>query len=134
PAGLLQSRGRPRRGPRRGAAGARARLPPADSVAHPVSERLGIIPRRNMLLGGALLLLLMAVTLLPFASMFTTALHQSGTYPNGLDWPSHPHWGNFVEAFQVANMGAIFRSSVLIVIAVVPVAVGIATIAGFALR
>jgi raffinose/stachyose/melibiose transport system permease protein len=92
-----------------------------------------IIARRNMVLGGALLVLLMAVTLLPFASMFTTALHQSGTYPNGLDWPSHPHWGNFVEAFQVANMGAIFKSSVLIVIAVVPVSVVIATMAGFAL-
>ena len=72
---------------------------------------------------GALLVVLMAVTLLPFASLFTTALHQSGTYPNGLDWPSHPHWGNFVEAFQAANMGTIFKSSVLIVLGVVPVSV-----------
>ena len=102
-------------------------------MAHPESERVVIIARRNTVLGGVLLVLLMAVTLLPFASMFTTALHESGTYPNGLDWPSHPHWGNFVEAFQVANMGAIFRSSVLIVIAVVPVSVVIATMAGFAL-
>ena len=92
-----------------------------------------IIARRNMVLGGVLLVLLMAVTLLPFASMFTTALHEAGTYPNGLDWPSHPHWGNFIEAFQVANMGAIFTSSVLIVSAVVPVSVVIATMAGFAL-
>ena len=44
-------------------------------------------------------------------------------YPNGLDWPSHPHWHNFVEAFHVANMGAIFKSSVLIVLGVVPVSV-----------
>ena len=35
----------------------------------------------------------------------------------GLDWPAHPHWGNFVEAFNVANMGAILKSSVLIVLA-----------------
>jgi raffinose/stachyose/melibiose transport system permease protein len=92
-----------------------------------------IIARRIRLLGGALLVLLMALILLPFASMFTTALHQSGTYPNGLDWPSQPQWGNFGAAFQAANMGAIFGSSVLIVIAVVPVSVVIATMAGFAL-
>src|SRR3569833_3805393 len=75
----------------------------------------------------------MVVTLLPFASMFTTALHQSGTYPRGLDWPSHPHWHNFVEAFRTANMGAIFTSSVLIVVAVVPISLAIATMAGFGL-
>jgi raffinose/stachyose/melibiose transport system permease protein len=92
-----------------------------------------IVDRRNTWAGGVLLILLMALTLLPFASMFTTALHESGTYPNGLVWPSHPHWHNFVDAFHVANMGAIFKSSVLIVIGVVPVAVVIATMAGFAL-
>ena len=92
-----------------------------------------IVARRNTWLGGGLLLALMAMTLLPVASLFTTALHESGSYPNGLDWPSHPHWHNFVEAFHVANMGTIFKSSVLIVLAVVPVAVAIATMAGFAL-
>jgi raffinose/stachyose/melibiose transport system permease protein len=92
-----------------------------------------IVARRNVLGGGALLVLLMVLTLLPFASMLTTALHQSGTYPRGLDWPSDPHWGNFVKAFHVANMGAIFKSSVLIVLAVVPVSIVIATMAGFAL-
>src|SRR5664280_2226405 len=75
----------------------------------------------------------MAVTLLPFMSLFTTALHESGTYPRGLDWPSHPHWHNFIEAFHVANMGVIFKSSVLIVIGVVPVSILIATMAGFGL-
>ena len=74
-----------------------------------------IVSRRHSWAGGALLVALMVVTLLPFLSLFTTALHQSGTYPNGLDWPSHPHWHNFVEAFHAANMGAIFKSSVLIV-------------------
>jgi raffinose/stachyose/melibiose transport system permease protein len=92
-----------------------------------------IVSRRNTWAGGALLLALMGVTLLPFASLFTTALHQSGTYPTGLDWPSHPHWHNFVEAFHVANMGTIFTSSVLIVLGVVPVAMTIATMAGFGL-
>ena len=89
--------------------------------------------RRNAWTGAALLAVLMVATLLPFASLFTTSLHESGTYPRGLDWPSHPHWHNFVEAFHVANMGAIFKSSVLIVIGVVPVTVLIATMAGFAI-
>ena len=40
-----------------------------------------IVARRERWSGGALLVALMAVTLLPFASLFTTALHQSGTYP-----------------------------------------------------
>ena len=92
-----------------------------------------IVARRNIWAGNALLVALMVVTLLPFASMFTTALHQSGTYPRGLDWPSHPHWHNFVEAFRTANMGAIFTSSVLIVVAVVPISIAIATMAGFGL-
>ena len=47
-----------------------------------------------------LLVLLMAITLLPFVSLFATALHPSGTYPPGLDWPSDPQWGNFADAFR----------------------------------
>jgi raffinose/stachyose/melibiose transport system permease protein len=91
------------------------------------------VARRNVWSGGALLVVLMAVTLIPFASLFTTALHPSGTYPSGLDWPAHPHWHNFIEAFHAANMGVIFKSSVLIVLAVVPISVVIAAMAGFAL-
>jgi raffinose/stachyose/melibiose transport system permease protein len=92
-----------------------------------------IAERRNAWAGGALLLVLMALTLLPFASLFTSALHQSGTYPSGLDWPAHPQWHNFIDAFHAANMGAIFKSSVLIVLGVVPVSILIGTMAGFGL-
>ncbi len=92
-----------------------------------------IIARRNSVTGTVLLVVLMGVTLLPFISMFTSALFPSGTYPLGISWPAHPQWGNFVRAFNVANMGAIFESSVSIVIGVVPVSVLIATLAGFAL-
>jgi raffinose/stachyose/melibiose transport system permease protein len=75
----------------------------------------------------------MTFTILPFISIFTTALHPSGTVPSGLDWPANPQWGNFVEAFNVANMTALLASSSFIVIAVVPVALVIATMAGFAI-
>ena len=73
-------------------------LHPADPVAHPAGEPTrDRRPPQHVGRRGALLVLLMALTLLPFVSLFTTALHQSGTYPNGLDWPSHPHWHNFVD-------------------------------------
>src|SRR6185437_770240 len=108
--------------------GDRARLhPPGPVVCATGGRRLMIVSHRQVITGTALLLVLIAVTLIPFASLFTTALHQSGTYPSGLDWPSHPHWHNFVEAFHVANMGAIFKSSVLIVLGVVPISCAIAT-------
>jgi raffinose/stachyose/melibiose transport system permease protein len=83
--------------------------------------------------GRALLLALMAVTILPFISIFFTALHPSGTVPGGLDWPSDPQWGNFVQAFKVAQMPALLVSSTYIVLAVVPVSLVISTMAGFAI-
>ena len=91
------------------------------------------IARRELYAGRALLLTLMAITILPFLSVFTTALHPSGTLPNGLEWPADPQWGNFVEAFKVANMTALLASSVFIVVAVVPVSLVISTMAGFAI-
>ena len=89
--------------------------------------------RREAIIGRALLVLLMAFTILPFVSLFTTALQPSGTYPPGLEWPAHPQWGNFTQAFKAAQMGRLLESSALIVAGVVPVSVLIATMAGFAL-
>ena len=54
-----------------------------------------------------ILVVLMFVTLLPFITMFSAALAPSGTYPPGLQWPSDPQWGNFVEAFQSANLESV---------------------------
>jgi raffinose/stachyose/melibiose transport system permease protein len=91
------------------------------------------IARRELYAGRALLLALMAITILPFVSVFTTALHPSGTLPSGLEWPADPQWGNFIEAFKAANMTALLASSVFIVLAVVPVSLVISTMAGFAI-
>jgi raffinose/stachyose/melibiose transport system permease protein len=87
---------------------------------------------RDNLTGRILLVLLMAVTLLPFGSLFVTALHPSGTYPAGLSWPADPQWGNFLDAFRAADMGALLLSSVLIVLGVVPASLLFGTMAGFA--
>ena len=92
-----------------------------------------IVARREIWTARTLLVLLMAITILPFVSLFTTALHASGTYPLGLDWPSHPHWGNFSDAFRAAHMDELLKSSVLIVLGVVPASLLIGTMAGFAI-
>jgi raffinose/stachyose/melibiose transport system permease protein len=91
------------------------------------------VARQELFAGRALLLALVAITILPFLSIFTTALHPSGAVPSGLSWPAEPQWGNFVEAFQVANMSALLASSVFIVLAVVPISLVISTMAGFAI-
>jgi len=91
------------------------------------------IGRGELFAGRTLLLTLMAFTILPFISIFMTALHPSGTVPGGLEWPAHPQWGNFVEAFKVANMTTLLISSTRIVLTVVPVALVISTMAGFAI-
>jgi len=92
-----------------------------------------IVTKTEKWLGRVLLILLMAVTIVPFVSLFITALHPQGTYPPGLTWPEQPHWENFLLAFQAANMPALLWSSILIELAVVPVSILIATLAGFAL-
>jgi raffinose/stachyose/melibiose transport system permease protein len=91
------------------------------------------VHRAELWSGRTLLLGLMLVTILPFISIFTTALHPSGTVPSGLEWPANPQWGNFIEAFKVAEMPALLASSVFIVLAVVPVSLVISTMAGFAI-
>jgi raffinose/stachyose/melibiose transport system permease protein len=91
------------------------------------------LSRREQLTGRVFLIALVVVTLLPFVSMLSAALQPRGTVPAGLTWPSNPQWGNFVDAFTVANMSALLRSSLIIVAGVVPVSVLIATMAGFGL-
>ncbi|GIH62425.1 carbohydrate ABC transporter permease [Microbispora siamensis] len=92
-----------------------------------------IVGRRETWTGRLLLVLLMAVTLMPFLSLFVTALHPSGSYPSGLEWPRDPQWGNFVKAFQAARMIELVKSSTLIVLGVVPVSLLLGTLAGFAI-
>lgn len=92
-----------------------------------------IVPAHEKWTGRVILVVLMLVTILPFVSLFVTALHESGTYPQGLQWPETPHWENFVLAFQSADMLQLLWSSLLIELGVVPIAVLIATLAGFAL-
>ena len=89
--------------------------------------------RRETFSGQAVLVVFMLFTLMPLVSMLSTALQSAGTIPTGLSWPSEPQWHNFVDAFNIANLGALLWSSVLIVLGVVPVSLLIATMAGYGL-
>ena len=91
-----------------------------------------IVARKEALVARALLVLLMAITIVPFASLLITALHQSGTYPDGISWPDKLHWGNFADAFRAAHMWRLLISSALIVVGVVPLSLLMGTMAGFA--
>jgi raffinose/stachyose/melibiose transport system permease protein len=92
-----------------------------------------IVARREVFTGRALLMALIAFTVLPFLSLLSAALQPSDSTPLGIQWPSDPQWGNFVDAFNVAQMPALLWSSILIVLGVVPAAVVISTMAGFAI-
>jgi len=92
-----------------------------------------IVARREVVTGRLLLVLLVAFTVLPFLSLLSAALEPSDSTPLGIQWPSDPQWGNFVDAFNVAQMPALLWSSILIVLGVVPAAVVISTMAGFAI-
>jgi raffinose/stachyose/melibiose transport system permease protein len=76
---------------------------------------------------------LIVFTVLPLLSMITTALQQQGTSPSGLSFPTHPQWGNFAAAWNAADLLALLKSSVLIVLGVVPAAVIFSTLAGYGL-
>jgi raffinose/stachyose/melibiose transport system permease protein len=91
-----------------------------------------IVGRREAWTGRLFLVLLMLVTVVPLVSLFVTALHPSGSYPAGLEWPSEPRWSNFTAAFRAAHMGELLASSVLIVLGVVPASLLFGTMAGFA--
>ncbi|RKS75552.1 raffinose/stachyose/melibiose transport system permease protein [Motilibacter peucedani] len=91
-----------------------------------------IVQRREALVGRVLLVLLMVITVLPFVSLVVTALHEPGTYPEGISWPDSPHWGNFADAFEAAHMGTLLLSSLLIVAGVVPASLLLGTMAGYA--
>jgi raffinose/stachyose/melibiose transport system permease protein len=91
-------------------------------------------PRGTRLLAGrTLLVLFMAVTAVPFVSLFTTALAPQGTTPHGISWPSHPHWHNFVDAFNAADLLPLLWSSCLIVLGVVPICLALSAAAGYGL-
>ncbi len=82
----------------------------------------------------AILLTLAALfSVFPLLSMLSAALQPQGSTPFGISFPRHPQWHNFIDAWNVANVTVLLKSSVIYVVAVVPIALLIAAMAGYAL-
>lgn len=92
-----------------------------------------ITSKTELVIGRVLLALAVVLTLIPLINMLSAALQPADRNPAGLTWPADPQWGNFVEAFEVGNVWRLMGSSAFIVVCVVPIALLIATLAGYAL-
>jgi ABC-type glycerol-3-phosphate transport system permease component len=81
----------------------------------------------------ALLGTLSIIFLLPIASVVIAALHESGTFVRGFSWPETLNWDNFAAAWSDAGLSRLFRASAIIAVAVVPLSLLMATLAGYGL-
>jgi ABC-type glycerol-3-phosphate transport system permease component len=77
--------------------------------------------------------LLAVAVLLPFVSIVLAALHPPGAQISGLSLPSAWSWSNFATAWNQAGFGRLVLSSLIIAGGVVPLALVLATLAGYSL-
>ena len=59
-------------------------------------------------------------SIIPLLSMLSAALAPQGTVPAGISIPTDPQWHNFVDAWNVANITTLVKSSAVLVLGVVP--------------
>lgn len=84
-------------------------------------------PKTILLLGAVLF------SIIPLLSMLSAALAPQGTVPAGISFPTDPQWHNFVDAWNVANITTLVKSSLILVLGVVPASLLFAAMAGYAL-
>lgn len=70
--------------------------------------------------GTAMLALTVLFCVLPFLSMLSAALQPQGSMPEGIQFTAHPHWENFIDAWNMANITPLLLNSCILVIVVVP--------------
>lgn len=90
-----------------------------------------ISSRIELWVGRAVLLLLVLFTLAPFVGMFSAALQPQGSTPTGFSLPDFANFGNFIDAFRIAQLPQLMWSSLLLVLMVVPLSIAIATLAAY---
>ena len=78
------------------------------------------------------LLLSCFLVLLPLISILSVALQPAGTPVAGLQWPAEPQWLNFVNAWTTGRFSQLMLNSLIIAGAVVPIAVTVSVLAGYA--
>ena len=69
--------------------------------------------------GTAMLALTVLFCVLPFLSMLSAALQPQGSMPEGIQFTAHPHWENFIDAWNMANITPLLLNSCILVIVVV---------------
>ena len=72
------------------------------------------------------------IVLLPLLSIMSVALQPAGTPVSGLQWPTDPQWFNFVSAWTTGQFSQLMFNSLVIACAVVPIAVTVSVLAGYA--
>lgn len=88
--------------------------------------------RTVRVLGTLMMTLTVIFCILPFISMFSAAVQPQGSMPQGLQFTAHPHWENFVDAWNKADITPLLLNSCLLVIVVVPCVVLFSSLAGYA--
>lgn len=84
-------------------------------------------------LSNAFLIIAAATVIIPFLAIVSAALQPSGTLAPKLEWPTDPQWGNFATAWSMAGFASLLKSSAIIAVIVVPIAVICSTLAGYAM-
>ena len=103
-----------------GAASVRARRP-----------RRAPLPSRIVLYG--FLIVSSAFVAVPLLSIVSVALQPAGTPVVGLRWPTDAHWANFATAWTTGRFSTLMLNSLIIAVIVVPLAVAVSVLAGYAL-
>ena len=85
------------------------------------------------IIGRTLLIFAVIFTVMPILSMFSASLEPADTTPLGLSWPKDPQWSNYKEAFSGGHVFELMKSSIFIVLLVVPITLLFATMAGYAI-
>lgn len=85
------------------------------------------------ILGRTLLILALLLTVMPILSMFSASLEPADSTPLGLSWPKDPQWGNYKTALAGGHVLELMKSSIFIVLLVVPATLLFATLAGYAI-
>ena len=85
-----------------------------------------------LLVVGPLQRLTVLFCVLPFLSMLSAALQPQGSMPEGIQFTAHPHWENFIDAWNMANITPLLLNSCILVIVVVPCVVIFCSLGGYA--
>lgn len=104
------------------------------SAATPTDRRRVIRPATivNRTLIYCFLILSSFIVVLPLLSIVSVALQPAGTPVSGLQWPGDPQWLNFVSAWTTGQFSQLMTNSFIIACAVVPIAVTVSVLAGYA--